>query len=61
MNDLRWMRAVGDSIFALGALILGYFVLGLITGHSYTKAEPVKVDEPLLTLPRGETHATAAD
>jgi nitric oxide reductase subunit B len=61
MNDLRWMRAVGDSIFALGALVLGYFVLGLITGHSYTKAEPVRADEPLLTLPRGEIHATAAD
>src|ERR1043166_392871 len=61
MNDLRWMRAVGDSIFALGALLLGYFVLGLITGHSYTKAEPVSADEPVLTLPHGEIHATAAD
>jgi nitric oxide reductase subunit B len=26
---------IGDSIFALGALVLGWFVLGLVTGHSY--------------------------
>jgi len=35
MNQLRWMRVIGDSIFALGALALGWFVLGLVTGHSY--------------------------
>jgi nitric oxide reductase subunit B len=35
MNQLRWLRMVGDSIFALGALVLGWFVLGLVTGHSY--------------------------
>jgi len=29
------MRMIGDSIFALGALVLGWFVLGLVTGHSY--------------------------
>ncbi len=37
MNQLRWLRMVGDSIFALGALVLGWFVLGLVTGHSYDK------------------------
>jgi len=26
---------LGDTIFALGALALGWFVLGLVTGHSY--------------------------
>ena len=35
LNNLRWMRVIGDSIFALGALVLGWFVLGLVTGHSY--------------------------
>ena len=35
MNQLRWMRMFGDSIFALGALVLGWFVLGLVTGRSY--------------------------
>jgi nitric oxide reductase subunit B len=37
LNQLRWMRMIGDSIFALGALALGWFVLGLVTGHSYDK------------------------
>ena len=35
MNHLRWLRMIGDSIFAIGALVLGWFVLGLVTGHSY--------------------------
>ncbi|HUI80005.1 MAG TPA: nitric-oxide reductase large subunit [Bryobacteraceae bacterium] len=35
MNQLRWLRMIGDSIFAIGALVLGWFVLGLVTGHSY--------------------------
>jgi nitric oxide reductase subunit B len=35
MNQLRWIRMIGDSIFALGAFVLGWFVLGLVTGHSY--------------------------
>jgi len=34
MHTLRWLRAVGDTIFALGALGLGWFVLGLKTGWS---------------------------
>ncbi|HEY3356261.1 MAG TPA: nitric-oxide reductase large subunit [Polyangia bacterium] len=37
MQTLRWLRVVGDSLFALGALVLGWFVLGLVTGHSYAK------------------------
>jgi nitric oxide reductase subunit B len=37
MNGLRWMRVLGDSIFSLGAVVLGWFVLGLVTGHSYDK------------------------
>jgi nitric oxide reductase subunit B len=34
MNLLRWMRVPGDTIFALGALALGWFVIGLKTGWS---------------------------
>ena len=37
LNQLRWMRMIGDTLFALGALVLGWFVLGLVTGHSYDK------------------------
>ena len=28
---------IGDTIFAIGALSLGWFILGLVTGHSYDK------------------------
>ena len=35
MAALRWARVPGDTLFAAGALVLGLFVLGLWTGHSY--------------------------
>lgn len=35
MQKLRWLRVLGDTIFALGALGMGWFVLGLKTGWSY--------------------------
>jgi hypothetical protein len=38
MNTLRWLRMIGDSIFAIGAVVLGWFVRGLVTGHSMTIA-----------------------
>src|SRR3954470_18503522 len=38
---LRWMRMFGDTIFAFGALVLGWFVLGLITGHSFDRGAKV--------------------
>jgi nitric oxide reductase subunit B len=34
VDKLRWLRVIGDTIFALGALSLGWFVLGLKTGWS---------------------------
>ncbi|HEY3364918.1 MAG TPA: nitric-oxide reductase large subunit [Symbiobacteriaceae bacterium] len=34
MNTLRWSRVLGDTIFTLGILALGWFVLGLKTGRS---------------------------
>lgn len=34
MDTLRWMRVVGDTIFAVGVVVLGWFVLGLKTGWS---------------------------
>ena len=44
LTQLRWMRMVGDTIFAFGALVLGWFVLGLVTGHSFDQGSRV-VDE----------------
>ncbi len=35
MEFFRWMRIVGDTIFAAGAFALGWFVLGIKTGWSF--------------------------
>ena len=34
MSTFRWLRVIGDTIFATGILALGWFVLGLKTGWS---------------------------
>jgi nitric oxide reductase subunit B len=34
MDLLRWLRVIGDTIFMVGALALGWFVIGLKTGAS---------------------------
>ena len=60
MDRLRWMRVVGDTIFAAGALVLGYFVLGLITGHSHDRRGTVKAGESEV-LSVGEAPAHAGD
>ena len=38
MQTLRWMRVPGDILFAAGFVILGLFVIGLLTGHSYRRS-----------------------
>jgi nitric oxide reductase subunit B len=52
MQILRWMRVPGDVLFAVGAAILGLFVIGLLTGHSYQKHEssnaPIEEREQML-------------
>jgi nitric oxide reductase subunit B len=35
VNQLRWLRVIGDTIFAVGCFVLVWFVFGLSTGHSY--------------------------
>lgn len=42
---LRWMRMFGETLFAFGALVLGWFVLGLVTGHSFEKTAVVEEGE----------------
>ena len=37
LQKLRWMRVIGDTVFALGALGIGWFVLGLKTGWSFAE------------------------
>jgi nitric oxide reductase subunit B len=45
LNKLRWMRMIGDTLFAFGAVVLGWFVLGLVTGHSFDRTARVEEGE----------------
>jgi nitric oxide reductase subunit B len=45
INDLRWLRVIGDSIFAFGAVVLGWFMLGLVVGYSYDRTAEVREGE----------------
>jgi nitric oxide reductase subunit B len=38
METLRWLRVVGDTIFAIGVAAFTWFMAGLITGWSYEPA-----------------------
>ena len=44
MDTLRWLRVVGDTIFAVGVVGLGWFVLGLKTGWSVTSRDDAAYD-----------------
>lgn len=37
LETVRWLRVIGDTIFAIGALFLGWFVYGLKGGWSIKK------------------------
>lgn len=39
METFRWLRAIGDTIFAIGTVALAIFVVGLKFGWSYKKGE----------------------
>lgn len=47
MQMLRWFRVPGDILFSVGAAQFGWFILGLLTGHSYQSddAKPAKEKE----------------
>ncbi len=52
LANLRWMRAIGDTVFASGVLSLGWFILGLKTGHSFvSNIEENDVEEELEVSP----------
>lgn len=44
MDTLRWMRVIGDTIFAIGILALAWFVLGLKTGWSVRDEAEIVMD-----------------
>jgi nitric oxide reductase subunit B len=52
MQKLRWLRVIGDTVFALGAFGIGWFVIGLKTGWSLegklVEPEPDAIPEPAL-------------
>ena len=37
VGTLRWLRVIGDTIFAIGIVALAWFILGLVTGWSIEK------------------------
>ncbi len=47
MQTLRWMRVPGDIVFSIGAAAFAWFVLGLLTGHSYSKEVQGGTDDSL--------------
>jgi nitric oxide reductase large subunit len=46
MQTLRWMRMIGDSIFALGAISFVYFALNLMGQRPAKKAAIVPIHTP---------------
>lgn len=55
MNVLRWLRIVGDTVFALGVIILVVFVAGLKTGWSLlTHLEKSITEVPKQMEPRAD-------
>lgn len=46
MQALRWMRVPGDILFAAGAALFAWFILGLLTGHSYDDAKRTCNEQP---------------
>lgn len=56
MNVLRWLRVIGDTIFAIGVVALGWFVVGLKTGWSVSQEK-----EELFTEPKQEPIGASAE
>ena len=42
MDTLRWLRVPGDVLFAVGAVLLAWFIVGLKTGWSLERTEVVQ-------------------
>ncbi len=38
LQTLRWARLLGDTVFLSGVAALAWFMLGLVTGHSYRRS-----------------------
>jgi nitric oxide reductase subunit B len=60
MQTLRWMRVPGDIVFSIGAAAFAWFVLGLLTGHSYDKTRPIGLGSASRDAHREREEALAA-
>ncbi|HET6345178.1 MAG TPA: cbb3-type cytochrome c oxidase subunit I, partial [Myxococcota bacterium] len=56
MDTLRWLRVIGDTIFALGVVALGWFVLGLATGWSFLASASAPAEAPRVVGPAAQPH-----
>jgi nitric oxide reductase subunit B len=45
MDTLKWLRVIGDVVFAAGTLTLAWFVIGLKTGWSLVKESDDERDD----------------
>jgi nitric oxide reductase subunit B len=52
IDRLRWLRVIGDTIFAIGIMGLGWFVLGLKTGWSVSGQLEKAGENPVIPTPR---------
>ena len=46
INRFRWLRVIGDTVFAVGCVSFVWFVFGLSTGHSYREETPAEAVLP---------------
>lgn len=47
VQSLRWLRVVGDTVFAVGVAAFAWFMAGLLGGWSYMKDAPVTSELPM--------------
>ncbi len=52
MHLFRWLRVVGDTVFAVGVLALAWFIVGLATGWSVTGKRDAALDRRPVGPPR---------
>ena len=56
---LRWLRTPGDTIFALGAVLIGLFMIGILTGHALKDGGRVFTPGNLTSEDNADADATA--
>ena len=56
IENLRWLRIVGDTIFMAGVASFAWFVLGLYTGRSFEPEASEPAPEPDERILVGASH-----